>query len=268
MSTFLEVVIANTHYVLPGALEKYSAAATLEGHHPHAMATLFRRLGISRMFTEGVAEPLFLGQMQAAGAYLHGLRLLSDEDKVTSRAGAFWDAVGGQYWDAASEIARHSRMTQNPTWEHEDDFLYVAFLMTRYFLGPVADDQVSLAAHARTQSQMLQRWTEVLDGDADPRLDLCDALLRGQAEAFSAALLQSADAREAEVRRKVSLGKLSEEDAAWFLPFWGEGLALLRLAERDRLDVTEGCPMVPEIARAKNHLPFDPRAWTRAELLR
>jgi hypothetical protein len=267
MSTLLDTTIANTRYQLPRLIARYASGEALKPHHPHAIATLFRRLGISRMFSEGVAEPLFLGQMQAAGAYLFGLRLLNDEDKVTSRAGAFWDAVGGEYWNTASEIVRHTRMTTNPTWEHEDDFLYVAFLMTRYFLGPAVNDSEKAAAHMGTQRAMLKRWEDVLEGGADPRLPLCMALVLGDAEAFWAALLDMAEAREADLRTKVADGKLSEEDAAWFRPFWGEGLALLRLAERDGLSIVEGCPMVPEIARARNSLAFDPHAWTRPELL-
>src|SRR5262245_61699209 len=134
MSTSLEATIANTRYRLPAAVKQYASGGSLKGRDPHAIAALFRRLGVSRMFTEGVADPLFVAQMQSSGAYLFGLRRLGADEKVTSRAGAFWDAIGGEYWDAASEIARQSRMTVNPTWEHEDDFLYVAFLMTRYFL--------------------------------------------------------------------------------------------------------------------------------------
>ena len=133
--------------------------------------------------------------------------------------------------------------------------------MTRYFLAPSPSDEGSVVA----QNQMLDRWGDVLEGDIDPRLDLCRALLEGEEDAFWMALLEMSEARELEVRLKVSQGTLTDEDAAWFLPYWGEGLALLRLAERDGLSVTDGCPMVPEIARSKNTLRFDPRAWTRTE---
>ena len=71
MSTLLEAVIANTRWQLPRVVEQSASGAAMEGHHPHAIATLFRRHGISRMFTEGIPEPLFIGQMQSAGAYLY-----------------------------------------------------------------------------------------------------------------------------------------------------------------------------------------------------
>src|SRR5262245_29760754 len=213
MSTPLEATIANTLYQLPGAVTRYASGAPLKGSDPHAIATLFRRLGVSRMFMEGVADPLFIAQMQASGAYLFGLRLLSDDEKVTTRAAAFWDAIGGEYWDAASQIAYQSRMTVNPTWEHEDDFLYVAFLMTRYFLCPDSSDERSTAAHTRAQQDMLKRWERVLDGAFDPRLDLCGARFAREDEAFWTALLETADAREAGVGLKRGVGRLPDVDA-------------------------------------------------------
>jgi hypothetical protein len=265
MSLLLEAVIDNTRYKLPTLVHRYAENPALQAHEPHALATLFRSLGVSRMFIEGVVEPLFLAQMQSAGAYLHGLRRLTDEQKVTSRSSAWWDAIGGEYWDAALDIARNSRPSPNLTWEHEDDFLYVYFLMTHYFLSPRSRGQGT--GSEQPQSSLLARWEQVLDGGFDPRLDLCKALVAADADAFLAALLQVADAREADVRQKVARGSLTDEDAAWFLPFWGEGLALLRLAERGGLSIAEACPMVPEIARSRNGLPFDARAWTRPELL-
>ena len=262
MSSLLEAVIDNTRYKLPTLVHRYAGNPALQAHEPHALATLFRCLGVSRMFTEGVVEPLFIAQMQSAGVYLHGLRRLTDEQKVTSRSSAWWDAIGGEYWEAASEIARNSRATPNLTWEHEDDFLYVYFLMTRYFLS--RDPQPAVK---QGQLDLLTRWEQVLNGAFDPRLDLCKALVVVDADAFLSALLQVADARDVDVRQKAARGTLTDEDAAWFLPFWGEGLALLRLAERDGLSVADTCPMVPEIARSKNPLPFDVQAWTRPELL-
>ena len=265
MSRQLEAVIANSRWQLPTVIAQYASGTELKPEHPHALATLFRRLGVARMFTEGVAEPLFVAQMQASAAYLHGLKLLADQDKVTSRAAAFWDSVGGQYWSAAAEIARHSRMSQNPTWEHEDDFLYIAFVMTRYFLVPAED--VNQEDHVRAQQRMLARWAEVLDGAVDPRLDLCRALIDRDRDAFWEALLAIAEQRDAEVQLKVERRDLLEDDAAWFGPFWGEGLGLLRLAEREGMTFDDGCPMVPAICRATNGRAYDPRSWTRPDLL-
>lgn len=249
----LAIGIANARHKLLTALPGYTSGAHAAAHHPHAMAALFRQLGACRMLTEGVAEPLFVAQMQSAAAYLHRLPAMAEDDKVTSRAAAFWDAVGGTYWDAAAAIASHSRATPNPAWEHEDDFLYVWFIMTRYFREPVAGK--------RQQRDLLARWQAVLAGGHDPRLALCEALLRGDADAFRAAFDEVADVREADILAQIDDLTLPEEHAAWFLPFWGEGLALLRLAERDGLATDEHCKMVPQVTRAAVPWAFTKDAW-------
>lgn len=251
--------IANARYKLQAALPAYAAGALAEPHHPHTIAALFRQLGVCRLLTEGVAEPLFVAQMQSASAYLYGLRTMRDDDKVTSLAGAWWDAIGGECWDAVAEISEHSRPAVNPAWEHEDDFLYVWFLMSRYARRP--------AASRPELRKLLDRWTAVLEGAHDPRHSLCDALLRGDAMAFRAAFIEVADAREAELRQQVEDRALPEEHAAWYFPFWGEGLALLRLAERDGLATDEHCAMVPQVTRAHSPFVFDAQAWRRVDHL-
>lgn len=266
MSSILETVIANTRDQLPSVIRNYGSALTLEAHHPHAIAVVFRRLGVCRMLTEGVVEPLFLAQMQASSAYLHGLRILTVADQVTSRGGAFWDAIGGEYWTAAAEIAQHSRMTQNPTWEHEDDFLYVAFLMTRYSLAANGSDHERNASATR-QQEMLDRWEKVVAGGRDPRLQLCRSLLHQEEASFQEAFADIAAMREADIRKQTSHGSIPSEDAAWFLPFWGEGLALIRLADREGLRIDDPCPMVPSLTRAKNRFIFDPNAWTQVDFV-
>ena len=47
------------------------------------------------------------------------------------------------YWRAAKDIALHGRRTPNLDREHEDDFLYVMYLMQRHFLEPDAVDAES-----------------------------------------------------------------------------------------------------------------------------
>jgi hypothetical protein len=247
----------NARHKLQAALPGYAAGTHAAAHHPHAMAALYRQLGVCSLLTGGVAEPLQLALMQAASAYLFRLPAMHDDDKVTSRGGAFWDAVGGGYWDAAADIAAASRSTFNPAWEHEDDFLHVWFVMSRYFRRP--------AATKREQKALLDRWSVVLDGAHDPRRDLCDALLRGDAAGFRAAFADVADAREADVRAQIAALTLSDEHAAWYLPFWGEGLALLRLAERDGLATDEHCRMVPQICRVPCPFAYDADAWRRID---
>ncbi|MCX4242253.1 hypothetical protein [Paraliomyxa miuraensis] len=259
----IDNAISQLQRVLPG----YSSGQLDEPHHPHAIAVLYRKLGVCRMLDQGVVEPLFVAQMQSASAYLTRLPRLSDHDKVTSRSAVFFDAIGGEYWDAAAKIAAGSRPTVNPTWEHEDDFLYVWFLMTRYFLDGLEgdEDEAAKAAWEQRQRDLLERWEVVLEGGLDPRLPLCDALLRRDEGDFGVAFEEVAGARDQRVRKQIERGEVREDDAVWVLPWWGEGLALLRLAERDGLRTDEHCPMVPQISRGPNPFAYDPMAWGRID---
>lgn len=265
-SALLRDNIDNAIFNLKTIIPDYAAGKLTEPHHPHALGVLFRRLGASRMLTTGTAEPLLVAQMQAVGAYLHRLPSMPDEHKVTSRAAVFWDAVGGQYWQAAAEIAQQSRPTVNPAWEHEDDFLYVWFLMSRYFLdaAPVNDRNARARAELRQQA-LLDRWAVVLASAGDPRRTLCAALLHRDAQTFRSAFDKAADAREALLRRQVEARQLPEDDAAWSLPVWSEGLALLRLAEREGLPVDDHCKSIPQVLRGRNPNAYDPNAWRRVE---
>jgi hypothetical protein len=266
-SELLRANVDNAAFNLQQTIPDYAAGKLIEPHHPHALGVLFRRLGASRMLITGTAEPLLVAQMQAVGGYLHRLPGMPQEHKVTSRAAVFWDAVGGQYWQAAAEIAQHSRPTVNPAWEHEDDFLYVWFLMTRYFLDAAPDGDRKTRAQAELRQQaLLERWAVVLDGAGDPRRSLCLALLHRDANAFRTAFDKTADARDALFRRQVDERQLSEEDAAWSLPVWCEGLALLRLAERDGLLVDDHCKGVPQLLRDPNPYAYDPNAWRRVDV--
>ena len=251
---------------LDRAIPAYAAGRLTAPHDPHALGVLFRKLGVCRMLTQGTAEPLFLAQMQAVSAYLHRLPTMPAEHKVTSRAAVFWDAIGGEYWEAASEIAWQSRTTVNRTWEHPEDFLYVWFLMARYFRdAPIADDPNGRAQAELRQQELLDRWQAVLAGSHDPRLAVCEALLHGDAQAFRPAFDELADAREADLRWQVEQGVLPEDDVAWALPLWSEGLALLRLAERDGLAVDTHAKGVPQVARAPNPFAYDANAWRRVD---
>ena len=227
----------------------------------HGIGILFRQLGVSRLLVEGSAEPLFIAQMQAASSFAFGLGFLAEEQKVTSFAGCFWDAVAGTYWDAAAEIARQSRLTHNPDQEHEDDFLYVAFLMKRYFLEQIGGED----RHREDQERMLERWHQVLEGGNDSRLTLCRALMGRDSEAFLDAFDETAEVRKEKLEQKHKTGALADEQAIWFKPFWSEGFALIRLAECEGMILPRDCPMVPAVTRNKNPFIYDPNAWRTVE---
>lgn len=267
MSLQLYVAIDNARERLEPLLPAYGEGRLTQPELPHALGILFRQLGTCRMLLEGVATPLLVAQMQAASIYSFGLHLLPLEEKVTSFAGCWWDAIAGGYWDAAREIAQLSRVTPNQNREHEDDFLYVMFLMQRYFLGPAPVHSNERAAHDEAQAWRLERWHEVLEGGYDPKLDLCQALQTGDASAFQHALLAVSDQRRASLEAMEVKGTLLDEQALWAKPVWPEGLALMRLAQLDGLGSDFDCPDVPELLRAPSPLRYDADAWRNVDFL-
>lgn len=264
MSLELRTAIDNAQFMLSTAIPALADGTFGELAHAHGIATTFRSRGVSEMLLRGVVDPLHTAQMQSVAAYVFALRrTTNDDEKVTSLGGCFWDAVSAQYWDAAREIAAQSRMSHNPKREHEDDFLYVAFLMQRYFLAPPAEAAAEEAeAHAQAQQQRLERWAEVLDGALDSRLSLCRALHDHDAKAFEDAIVAMADQRDEDLLRRHKRGKLTNAELAWLLPVWPEGLALLRLAARDELPLAGlEVPRVPPVMRVDNPYRYDPNAW-------
>lgn len=264
MSLELRTAIDNARFMLETAIPALADGTLGELTHAHGIGTALRSRGVSDLLLRGVVDPLHVAQMQSAAAYVFALRrTTNDDEKVTSLGGCFWDAVSAQYWDAAREIAVQSRMTHNPKREHEDDFLYVAFLMQRYFLSPPPDAPPEDAeAHDQAQQQRLERWAEVLDGALDARLTLCHALHDRDAEAFEDAIVAMADRRDEYLLGRYEKGKLTQAELAWLLPIWPEGLALLRLATHDGLPL-EGVevPHVPPVIRVDNPYRYDPNAW-------
>lgn len=264
MSSVLHDAVSTARFVLREGLPYYEGGKLGAVEELYGFTTMYRSLGVSEMLLRGLAEPLFARQMQSASLFAHGLPSVAEDEKSTSLAAPLWDAVGAGYEVAARQIAFASRSTHNPNREHEDDFLYVDFLLHRYYLGPGLDaSDEERKAHDDAQLARLDRWFEVLEGDLDERLALCHALLERDVDAFCEALVAVADERTTDLTDRGKKGRYSKEELAWLLPVWPQGLALLRLAERDGLELPEGfqVPGVPPLLRVENRYAYHPDSW-------
>jgi len=260
MSLELHVAIENARDGIESVLPAYAAGTLRLPDLSQGLGILFRQVGTCQMLLTGVAAPFFVAQMQAASVYLSQLPTLSDNDKVTSMAGGWWSPVAGGYWDAAEQIARMSRTSPNLEREHEDDFLYVMFLMKRYCLRP-ATEGIASTIFDDEQSERLARWRVVLEGNPDPRLELCEALQSKDAASFQDALVRIGKGRRALLEKREASGTLKAELALWMKPVWLEGLALLRLAERDGLGRDFACPDVPPLIQIDPPFRYDAQSW-------
>lgn len=258
MSLALYMAIENARVQLEVIVPAFAAGKVDKPEHVHGIGILFRQIGVCRLLTDGIAEPLFVSQMQAASCYEYGLSRMPEEDKVTSLAACLWDALAGLYWQAAYAIAQNSRRVHNVGREHEDDFLRVAFLCRRYLLDRDSRDE---SEHRESQAKLLDRWEQVLDGADDPRLDICRALFDSSAEQFNDGFERAAEQRREKLSAKQKDGSIRDEQAAWLVPFWPEGLAFLRLAGSEGMALYEDYPMVPMVTRIANPLVYDANSW-------
>jgi hypothetical protein len=205
-----------------------------------------RRRAICDLLALGSAARLHLYLHKSGRAFLQFLQRASDDDKVTSRADPFFDAISALDLDCARDQSRASRHTWNATLEYEDDFLYVRFLMARFFLdAPPVDLQAILA-----------RYEAVVDGAPDPRLSVCKAFLIGDAEQFDAGLTELLDAREAQLKKLHGRGGTSDEEMATEGKISIEGLALTRLADLLGLATRTDYLFVPSLARSTPRQTF------------
>ena len=267
MSAELSALSNNSRYMLEQTLDPFDKGTLGRIEDVFGVASFFRSRGIAELLMGGVVDPFFVGQMQSVAAYLYGLPRVPEAERVTSLGACLWDAVGSQCWDQAAEIAALSPMAHNPKREHEDDFLYVAFLMQRYFLAPPPEaDAAQVQAHDEQQRQRLERWEEVLEGGIDPRLALCHALLDADADAWAEALLAMGDQREQALEARWKAGRLRAEEMCWLQPIWPEGLAHARLGEREGLRPADlVIPRVPEVILQDNPFVYHPAGWRNVD---
>jgi len=209
--------------------------------------------GIASLLLTGASEGFVRELSNSGHAFLHHLTRTGDEGKATSRGMPFFDALAALDLECARNIARTSRMTWNPDREYEDDFLYVHFLMKRFFLD----------APQTECDTVLTRWVGLLAGEADVKLELCESLSSGEGEDFHDALCRWLADEADRYTELMNSDAISPEVAATEGCVSVEGLALLRLAESKGFKLEEDYLMIPSLARTRVPITFDPNAWQR-----
>ncbi len=181
----------------------------------------FRTRGLAKLFLSGVARDCVTDLRKSASAFAYFLDRSDQSGVIASQVTPLFDAIVVNDRDVAMRIARSLRPTWNEGWEFEDDFLYVRFLTSRFFLDASADELTDI----------LSRFEQIVDGDASPRLDICRAILAKDKDDFEASLDALIDEWTAVQARKIESGVLSPEEVATSGRVFLEGLALIRLWE-------------------------------------
>jgi hypothetical protein len=211
----------------------------------------FRQRAVCTLLLSGTVQGFQQDMMSSGAAFAHYLRSAPEAEKITSQAKPFFDAVGAGAFPCAAEIARLSRMSVNPDREYEEDFLYVQLLMKHFFLG--ADETECEAILARCEG--------ALKGADHTRVELCSALLAGDAARFDAGLRALLDRRADLVEQAIARGAMPEEAWSWLRYFSSEGLALVRLGAMKNMQLGGTYRHVPDITYQAAPIPYEPDAW-------
>jgi hypothetical protein len=230
--------------MLPDVLAGHSTQRQIE-----EFCNYLRTIGICRLFTRGDSEDFLSHLCNSGRAFLHFLESVAPSVPRTSRAVPLFDAVACDDFDTARRIAAAAPTERDSEVEYEDDFLYM-----RFVLELVADSSEGAAT--------LARYTEVLDGAIDGRLDVCRALFERDEAAFNSALADYMEFVDARYARRLGSGDLGGDDAVTTRRICVEGLALARLAERAGLATESEYTLVPAMARVTDEVAHPPRdAW-------
>lgn len=251
-SAYLESYIANsTHYLktlIPTMTKK-----GLDRQNIQKLCGSFRQRGACTFFDTGTSQAFWINLMQSAGAYLEYLKHEKEEQKVTSLGNGFYDAIGIGFWECARDIARESRMTWNPSYEYEDDFLFVQFLMKHFFLD--AEDQEC--------QQIIDQHQIVAEGKDQLHRDFCLSFLKGDQGLFEKSIHLFLKQRRDKIEEMVEEERIPEEDWSWLRYFSGTGLALIKLAEQKGFQTGRDYLHIPEALRRIHNFPFDFEAWKK-----
>ena len=217
------------------------SGATLE-----SLSELFQALGICHLLTQLDADQFRENLVRSGHARRYFLRKSREQLNINhrlalSRSDAFLSAVAAGDMALAHDIAELSVEEWHPDWEYEDDYCYFLFL----------HDCVRRARGIETPEPplLVKRFAGICAGEAAPRLEVCRALVSGDADKFGDALTALMNARQEQIDLKRPTVADSE------IVFWPqsyvsmEGLALIKLAELSYLHIGGDFPLCPPEGR-------------------
>jgi len=179
-----------------------------------------------------------------------GLR--GEPEQRASILGPVFDAIVANQFVLARELMHLSSHSPCEGFEDSIDFAYAGVIEALLVPG---------AAGSPALRDALTAYEIALEGEADPRLTVCEALATRDAEAFEPAiegLIENhrRDMKKLEVSIRSSEGSYAA-DCALFV----EGLALLRIADRLGVPTKAEYSLCPSVARMTTFAPFVPSSF-------
>lgn len=227
------------------------------GNTCEALSLCYRSIGTCYLTGEGDTSTFFDYLIQSALTRRHYLsgagQAAEPEHRRAGLIDPVFDAMAARQWRLAGEITALAAQEWTEGEEYEDDFCYAAAI------------RELLAGRDAAIPPLLVRWEQVLDGQADARLDIVRAMLGADAAVFANCLAAFLQARDDQARSEGDPvdGSLSAELPSFFPERWVcvEGLALLALLERRGLSATGEFLACPPMAREAEPGAFQSRGF-------
>ena len=190
------------------------------------------------LIRSGLIRKSYLERLQKKG-------ITGDHHQCSGRYEPFLDAVAADDFDLAKAIANLSPVEMQKGHEYEDDFCYARIL-----------HGIASEAGNGEIRPLLEQFEAYLKGEASARFDAAKALANRDQQAFEEAFEALLAEQEERIRANIKRGQLEEPGVIANRLVFVEGLALLRLAEKQGLTTELEYRYCPSLARVPMTRPF------------
>jgi hypothetical protein len=165
--------------------------------------------------------------------------------RVSGRYEPLLDAVAAGDMPLVADIERLTPADFRPPDEYEDDYCY-AQIVQRLCRETVPEEELP---------PLLERFRRYLDGDDNPRLPVCEALVARDERQFAEAFDDFLTGFEARIQKDIARGQLEDVHVLAQRHVSVEGLAILRLATRRGIPTEREYLYCPSLARRPASYP-------------
>jgi Immunity protein 49 len=211
-----------------------------------------RGLAIVALLTQGDADKFAHNLMRSGRVrevYLQRMRehgIDTDHHLASGRVAPLMDALAAGDVDLAHRIAWASPRSFSPQREYEDDFAY-AQILHRLIHGVTA---------VPVYEPFLAQFEAALKGAPSARLDVVTALVHRDQAGFELAFAALLAERQKQIRLDLARAQLESPTVLAERQVFIEGLALLRLAQRQGLPTQGEYLYCPSLARRPLRTPL------------
>lgn len=216
------------------------------------LSSNFRALAIIALLVKGDND-LFCHNLIRSGlarkTYLNRLRsegVMKDHHLCSGRYEPLLDAIAAGDSTLARRIADLSPKKWKKDHEYKDDYFY-AQILHRLVRKAVPGKEIAL---------LIEQFEGYLEGDPNARIDICKALSNKDQEAFEEFFVELINDREAKITKDIERGQSETPQVVAERHVFIEGLAVLRLAERQGIETQLEYRYCPSLARMPMSIPF------------